>query len=788
MRLRLYLAFAAAAAGLVGLSATESRRFQSDVTGAASRAIGALQPKLSPDRDSIAVAYQGAIWRLPRAGGVMRRLTSDASWDSDPAWSPDGKRIAYLSAGRLALIDAETGAVLAVPQSPVVRGMLRFRHGGATVLVNCKDGNGWALSWVDLSTGAVTPALAPPQEIRVFTVSPDGRSIAIVKHQDVAGEQGGNNGPQADVFIASASGGDAKKLVRFPSRIFDLAWHGSSLVAVSDLGGAHNDLWEIPFDAPEKARKLTSGQADEDAPSAAGSWLLYTDNREGPTALVARERTTGEEKTIAVTQLDYGRPTGVLRLEFVEKETQKPLTVRVGIQEEQGKPAAPPGTLYRLHDGRMDYSAERATELALPEGRYHVHVSRGPEYRPAHPQAEVAAGKRTVLQVEMERWADPPARGWHSGENHIHANYGYGQWYSTPDEMRRMVEAEGLNVANFVVANSDTDGVFDREFFRGRPDAVSGPSNVLYWNQEFRATLWGHMTLVNLRKLVEPIFTGFADTTNPWDAPSNSDIADHTHLQGGHVNYTHPAANAADPYLSAYSAKSLPVDVALGKIDSIDINASFDAAVPLWYRLLNCGFRLPASAGTDVFLNRVNSRLPGADRAYVKIDGGFSYEGWIKGLKAGRTFVTNGPILDFEPGGIIRLDQPGEVPVRATAMAQGTIDRFEVVVNGEVAAKGTIAADRLSASIDQPVRIAKSGWLGIRVFAGRQQAHSSPVYVDVAGKPAVSKADAEYFLAWIDRLEAQLKKRDRVPGDELKKHIDGQLQAAREVFRSRAGP
>ena len=40
------------------------------------------------------------------------------------------------------------------------------------------------------------------------------------------------------------------------------------------------------------------------------------------------------------------------------------------------------------------------------------------------------------------------------------------------------------------------------------------------------------------------------------------------------------------------------------------------AAVPLWYRLLNCGFRVPVSAGTDCFLNRVNSRLPGSDRAY----------------------------------------------------------------------------------------------------------------------------------------------------------------------------
>ena len=91
----------------------------------------------------------------------------------------------------------------------------------------------------------------------------------------------------------------------------------------------------------------------------------------------------------------------------------------------------------------------------------------------------------------------------------------------------------------------------------------------------------------------------------------NADTADRTHRQGGLVNYTHAAYEPKDPYLGAYTAKGLPVDVALGKIDTMDLNNGYVAAVPLWYRLLNCGFRLPPSAGTDCFLNRVMSRLPG---------------------------------------------------------------------------------------------------------------------------------------------------------------------------------
>ena len=84
------------------------------------------------------------------------------------------------------------------------------------------------------------------------------------------------------------------------------------------------------------------------------------------------------------------------------------------------------------------------------------------------------------------------------------------------------------------MANSDGDGVFDRDYFLGHPDPLSSSRTIIYWNEEFRSTIWGHLTLGSLRQLVEPIFTGFQDTTNPWDVPSNADIADRTRAQGLH--------------------------------------------------------------------------------------------------------------------------------------------------------------------------------------------------------------------------------------------------------------
>jgi hypothetical protein len=399
------------------------------------------------------------------------------------------------------------------------------------------------------------------------------------------------------------------------------------------------------------------------------------------------------------------------------------------------------------------------------------------------------------VAVELGRWTHAAKDGWYSGENHIHANYGYGQWYNTPETMRVQCTGEDLNVCNFMVANSDTDGVFDRAFFRGSPDPRSTDETILYWNQEFRSTLWGHMTLVNLKQVVEPVFTGFADTTNPWDVPTNADVADRTHWQKGHVNYTHPIQNAAKPIETPYAAKGLPIDVALGKVDSLDLNNTYGATVPVWYRLLNCGFRLPPSAGTDCFLNRIFSQLPGGDRVYVRVEGSLSYAAWIDGLKKGRSVVTNGPMLELTldgrmPGDVVKVAAPGKLRIKARARSQFPLAKVELIDNGEVAAVLPLGEGGHSADVDREINIDRSGWLAMRAGGpGRPDgpapalfAHTAPVYVEVAGAAVRSRTDAQFMLAWINDFAVMVRERDRVPNAELRRHILSQLEAARGVY------
>jgi hypothetical protein len=184
------------------------------------------------------------------------------------------------------------------------------------------------------------------------------------------------------------------------------------------------------------------------------------------------------------------------------------------------------------------------------------------------------------------------------------------------------------------------------------------------------------------------------------------------------------------------------------------------AGMPLWsmevyYRLLNCGFRLPVSAGSA---SGVKPSPLGYNRVYVKMTGPFTYDGWFTSLKAGRSFATNGPMLFLtvgseEPGATVR-PKAGTVRIHAEALGPRPIERLEIVADGVVIHRvdRPDSAGRWLAEFDHPVR--RNGWVVARAFeaAGKtiRFAHTSPVYID-AGVPAPAGEDARFFLKWIDR-------------------------------------
>ncbi len=103
----------------------------------------------------------------------------------------------------------------------------------------------------------------------------------------------------------------------------------------------------------------------------------------------------------------------------------------------------------------------------------------------------------------------------------------------------------------------------------------------------------------------------------------------------------------------AIAGRSVRLDVVVDSAADADLALispyNDEGAVFLYYRLLSCGLRLAATAGTDVFLSfshgpGVASNPPGWGRVYAQLgDRGLSVAAFKEAIRAGRTVVTNGP-------------------------------------------------------------------------------------------------------------------------------------------------
>jgi hypothetical protein len=179
----------------------------------------------------------------------------------------------------------------------------------------------------------------------------------------------------------------------------------------------------------------------------------------------------------------------------------------------------------------------------------------------------------------------------------------------------------------------------------------------------------------------------------------------------------------------------------------------------LYYRILNSGIQLPLSAGSA---NGVKATPVGYDRVYVRIDKGqFDYPAFMDALKRGRSFSTNGPILEFDadgkhgPGDRIDIRQGQEVRFRARARARGDLATLQLIVNGTVVAEraGQGAQELV---LDKVVRLDRSSWAAVRVFERSDRsevfAHTSPIYFLLGGRPVVVPESVQDLLQKIDRL------------------------------------
>jgi hypothetical protein len=388
---------------------------------------------------------------------------------------------------------------------------------------------------------------------------------------------------------------------------------------------------------------------------------------------------------------------------------------------------------------------------------------------------------------------------WVSGDVHTHMNYA-GTYRNTPAHLVEQADAENLAIVENLIVNKE-QRVPDIAYFSPQLDSASTANHLLLHGQEYHTSYWGHLGLLNLtRNLLLPGYSGYPNTEAASLYPANGNVADMAHEQGALVGYVHPFDSIPDPAKDASLTAELPADVALGKVDYIEVVGFSDhkSTTEVWYKLLNCGFRLPTAAGTDFMGNYASLRGPvGLNRVYAEMKPGpLQIEPWLAAIKAGRTFATNGPLLRFSLGGQgiggeVRLEKKQEVHFSAELFSMVPVDHLQIVCNGKVARELAMNSERNGAHVDGFVPIAGSGWCVLRAFSDKAEypildlypyATTSPVYVSVASAPVRSAADAAYFVAWVDRLIAAAKSNTSWNTDAEKESVLSMLQEARGKY------
>ncbi|WP_163507331.1 CehA/McbA family metallohydrolase [Fodinicola acaciae] len=427
---------------------------------------------------------------------------------------------------------------------------------------------------------------------------------------------------------------------------------------------------------------------------------------------------------------------------------------------------------------RPFFHADTVT-LAVPADDLRVACTRGLEFDRTEFEVRPEAGRTVTVECEPSRLIDPAADGWYGGDLHVHQNYS-GDLVCHPLDAARMQAGEGLHLMNLVAGNFSGAHVYDREMlesFAGADLPFSSADAVARMGVEYRNNLLGHVHGLGVTAPPKRYFSGFDGTEHPDDWPPNKAACEELRSLSATVGYAHPSNSAfpddwsTDRFFSfprSVEARELVADAALGVVDSVDVLSPLmhEGAIFLYHRLLSCGIRLAATAGTDVFLSFshgpvVASNPPGWARVYAKLDDEpLSVEAFQQAIRAGRTIVTNGPWLTFAvnghgPGEVLELSSGDRLDMTAAVTGVG-VEEMTIVGPDGVLASGAPGELAFTSTVDGP------GWYAAiargpghpNTLDSSVLAHTSPVYVDVGGRRVGRLADARWCLDFLDTLQA----------------------------------
>jgi len=446
-------------------------------------------PAWSPDGKFLAFAMHGSLWKVELSSGVATEIAQSPKYLSSPDWSPDGAWLVYTADNdgrsiQLEMLHVPTGRTHPLTSDEQLYLDPVFSPDGKSIAYTSTKPKGYFNIYIrPVAKGqwageevALTRDNRYTRERLYFSPwdfhtqpawTPDGKELLFVSNRGVALGSG-------DIWRMPARRDGASEAVKIHAEqsLYRTRPHvspdGKRFIYSSTSGAADqfNHLYVLPV-AGGHPYKMTFGDYDLFHPrfSPHGEWIAYISNEGGLPRLWLLETYGGARRPVEFTGLRWARPMAKLHLRVVD-EKGVATPARLHLFAAEGK-FYPSPTAYsrRGRSGMHAYHTEGEEIYDVPPGLLRATAVKGFEYVPAQGEVELKAGSTATLTLWLAHVAGYKKGGWWSGSTHVHMNYG-GNLRNTPANLLKMAAAENLDMVMNLVANKD-NRILDHQYFAG---------------------------------------------------------------------------------------------------------------------------------------------------------------------------------------------------------------------------------------------------------------------------------------------------------------------------------